>query len=285
MANRIPDWGAVVGLIGTGQEIHDGEESGLQQWVDAVYNTGTQANWDIHAPPGIVEQLNTSEIQVYSEPYLTLNTTIRSHFGEKLHHWVDGVLGHVETPYGDLRDMYESLKETGFKAQLLLQPSQSEDVPLTTGMRNLPKPLWYDLFISRQIYHAAMECERFNGQNRRTMGDGTTNIQQHPESCCALDLPFTEFDTQGLELDFTLVGWGTDFILEDGEWNNDRARNYAHTSDIKDPLYSTKKCLPRVATTRDGMILYLPDTELLGEVRHHLVQCGVEDLSETDALQ
>ena len=24
MANRIPDWGAVVGLIGTGQEIHEG---------------------------------------------------------------------------------------------------------------------------------------------------------------------------------------------------------------------------------------------------------------------
>ena len=118
MANRIPDWGAVVGLIGTGQEIHDGEESGLQQWVDAVYNTGTQANWDIHAPPGIVEQLNTGEIQVYSEPYLTLNTTIRSHFGEKLHHWVDGVLGHVETPYEDLRDMYDSLKETGFKIYL-----------------------------------------------------------------------------------------------------------------------------------------------------------------------
>ena len=117
MANRIPDWGAVVASsaqVGN----PDGGESGLQQWVDAVYNTSTQANWDIHAPPGIVEQLETGEIQVYAEPYLTLNTTIRSHFGEKLHHWVDGVLGHVETPYEDLRDMYESLKETGSKSTL-----------------------------------------------------------------------------------------------------------------------------------------------------------------------
>ena len=46
------DVAGCVGLIGTGQEIHDGEESGLQQWVDAVHNTGTQANWDIHADWG-----------------------------------------------------------------------------------------------------------------------------------------------------------------------------------------------------------------------------------------
>ena len=95
MANRIPDWAAVVGLIGSGQEIHDGEESGLQQWIDAVVNTGTGAMWDVHAPPGIVEQLNFRGIQTYSEPLLTLNTTIRSHFGENLHHWVNAVIGDI----------------------------------------------------------------------------------------------------------------------------------------------------------------------------------------------
>ena len=36
---------------------------------------------------------------------------------------------------------------------------------------------------------------------------------------------------------------------------------------------------------RDGMILYLPDTELLGEVRQHLFQSGVEDLDMVDKIQ
>ena len=65
-----------------------------------------------------------------------------------------------------------------------------------------------------------------------------------------------------------------------------RVGNYAHTSDIKDP-FTLRRNAYRVLLTRarDGMILYLPDTELLAEVRQHLVQCGVEDLSEVDALQ
>ena len=69
MANRIPDWATVVGLIGSGQEIHDGEESGLQQWIDAVVNTGTGAMWDVHAPPGIVEQLNFREYKLIRSHY------------------------------------------------------------------------------------------------------------------------------------------------------------------------------------------------------------------------
>ena len=54
MANRIPDWGAVVGLIGTTRDT-DGEESGLQQWVDQI-----QAKWrDMH----LLELLNNWKAQ------------------------------------------------------------------------------------------------------------------------------------------------------------------------------------------------------------------------------
>ena len=83
-----------------------------------------------------------------------------------------------------------------------------------------------------------------------------------------------------------LVGWGTDFILENGAWNNDRARNYAHTSDIKDP-FTLRRNAYRVLLTRarDGMILYLPDTELHSETRQHLFECGIEDLTEVDSSQ
>lgn len=35
-AERVPEWCVVVGLIGTGQEIHIGEEGGLVQWRNAV---------------------------------------------------------------------------------------------------------------------------------------------------------------------------------------------------------------------------------------------------------
>ena len=82
-----------------------------------------------------------------------------------------------------------------------------------------------------------------------------------------------------------LVG-GADFILQDGKWNNDLARNYAHTSKIKD-AFTLRRNAYRVLLTRarDGMILYLPNDELLNETREHLIRCGVEDLNFVDLIQ
>ena len=181
--------------------------------------------------------------------------------------------------------MYTSLKETGFK------------IYLTSNLRKAKMYLWNRYEKSPEARYGMICSSRdksLREHGMRTLqwpkspnyGRWYNEHQQHSESCCALDLPFTEFDTQGLELDFTLVGWGTDFILENGAWNNDRARNYAHTSDIKDP-FTLRRNAYRVLLTRarDGMILYLPDTELHSETRQHLLACGVENFSEVDSTQ
>ena len=109
---------------------------------------------------------------------------------------------------------------------------------------------------------------------------------RHADSCCALDLAVTEFDSQGLELDCTLVGWGNDFIIQNGKWNNDRAKRYAYTSEIKD-AFTLRRNAYRVLLTRarDGMILYVPSDELWNETREHLIKCGIEDLSMVDRDQ
>jgi hypothetical protein len=44
-AERIPEWCAIVGLIGTGQEIHLGEEGGLALWRKAVEESGLPHEW------------------------------------------------------------------------------------------------------------------------------------------------------------------------------------------------------------------------------------------------
>jgi len=47
-AMRIPEWCAVIGLIGGGQEIHTGEEAGLVQWRDAVERCADPSQWVVH---------------------------------------------------------------------------------------------------------------------------------------------------------------------------------------------------------------------------------------------
>ena len=147
-------------------------------------------------------------------------------------------------------------------------------------MRNSRSTVRYDLFTSDKSLHEwkTLQCEVLYGR-------WYNEHQQHPESCCSLDLPFTEFDTQGLEVDFFLVGWGTDFILENGAWNNDRTTELRPHIRHQRPVHSSSKCVPCAIDTsaRPKMILYLPDTEFHSEMRHHLFECGIEDLAEVDS--
>ncbi|MEZ4504269.1 MAG: DNA/RNA helicase domain-containing protein [Thermomicrobiales bacterium] len=48
LGERVTDWALIVGLIGEGQEIHLGEESGLGQWNDAIANS--RLPWIVHCP-------------------------------------------------------------------------------------------------------------------------------------------------------------------------------------------------------------------------------------------
>src|SRR5207247_7280970 len=47
-AERIPGWCVVIGLIGSGQEIHVGEEGGLVQWRQAVEQCTRPSAWIVH---------------------------------------------------------------------------------------------------------------------------------------------------------------------------------------------------------------------------------------------
>lgn len=52
-AERIPGWCVVIGLIGSGQEIHVGEEAGLVQWRYAVEQLKANSRWIVHGAPEV----------------------------------------------------------------------------------------------------------------------------------------------------------------------------------------------------------------------------------------
>ncbi len=51
IADRIPGWSVVIGLIGSGQEIHEGEEEGVGQWLSAIERSNR--TWDVHGSPDL----------------------------------------------------------------------------------------------------------------------------------------------------------------------------------------------------------------------------------------
>ena len=112
--------------------------------------------------------------------------------------------------------------------------------------------------------------------------------QHHPRSGCQLNTCMTEFGIQGLELDFCLIGWGTDYVLKDRQWSNHLMKNHARGVPVKDPL-SLRRNAYRVLLTRarDGFILYVPNDDgleekhkgSLEETRSWLQSCGVRELT------
>src|SRR5262249_26223730 len=77
--------------------------------------------------------------------------------------------------------------------------------------------------------------------------------------CRHLEACVTEFGAQGLELDATLLAWGTDFMLRDARWTNERARGYRRGANVRDP-FQLRVNAYRVLLTRgrDVCVVFVP---------------------------
>jgi DUF2075 family protein len=93
-------------------------------------------------------------------------------------------------------------------------------------------------------------------------------------SCCRLDTVATEFSSQGLELDCTLLAWGSDYQRQDGQWSIRWSRG--SRGSIRDPL-AMRRNVYRVLLTRgrDGTVIYVPAIDELEETAAYLLRCGV----------
>ena len=79
-ADRVPEWCVVIGLIGTGQEIHVGEEAGIGQWRRAVEGSARWREWRIHTPPAVSPEFQESAVPITRVPALKHHKLVRDAF-------------------------------------------------------------------------------------------------------------------------------------------------------------------------------------------------------------
>jgi DUF2075 family protein len=93
-------------------------------------------------------------------------------------------------------------------------------------------------------------------------------------SCCQLDTVATEFSSQGLELDFVLLAWGSDFVLVNGRWDISRSRGTR--GKVYDP-FRLRVNVYRVLLTRgrDGAVTFVPPLAHLDGTHDYLGRCGM----------
>jgi len=274
-AGRIPEWCAVIGLIGSGQEIHIGEEAGLVQWRKAVEGSAKPEAWTVIGPPQLQGVFEGSSVRFEETSTLSLDTEIRFHLAEDLHQFVNQLLK-GETPQANAA-LADKLDKQGYHLRLT-QDRETAEGYLRERYGENPEARFGLVASSKD-----RDLEEFGVANdyqstkRVRYGPWYSDPEDAPGglSCRLLNDAVTEFGAQGLELDAVLLAWGTDFMREKGFWTNRKARGYKYSARVRDP-YQLRLNSYRVLLTRgrDGVVVFIPPLPELEETHEYLQQSG-----------
>ena len=269
VAERIPEYAVMLALIGEGQEIHIGEEEGVEQWSDAVQ--GASEAWTVHLPERLEPEFNPS-LDLEPQSFLDLTTSLRTHLAEDVQRWVarllEGNIGGAEALAADIQDqgfaMYltRDLDAAKTYCRERYEGNQEKRYGLLASSKasNLPK---------HGVYNDYQSTKRLK------VGPWYIDSPDSPNSCCALGAVATEFACQGLELDFPIVCWGSDLRVQEGAWWSKASPR----SKARDPhrlrLNAYRVLLSR---GRDGFVVFVPPEKVLDETFGVLQKAGLVPL-------
>jgi hypothetical protein len=274
-AERIPEWCVVIALIGSGQEIHVGEEAGIGQWYDAVARAGSGGTWTGHGPPLMAEHFSGSAMVFDAKPSLSLDEELRFHGARDLHTFVAGLLA-GESP-GSLSQRASTLERDRYHLRITRDLETAKEY-LRERYRDDPSARFGLLASSKDRDLEAFGVPNsFQATKRVRFGPwyGDPEDSYSGQSCRRLETCVTEFGAQGLELDAALLAWGTDLIRDAGRWSNANARGYKRGAKVRDP-FQLRVNAYRVLLTRgrDGVVLFVPSVPILDETLDYLTASG-----------
>lgn len=282
-AGRVRDWSVIVGLVGSGQEIHIGEEGGLRLWADAIRGSAAPESWTVHVPPALAGSF--AGLAVQTSEKLTLDETLRSHRASRLHAFVAALLRRKPRSAAALRAVAGELMNAGHDLRIARDREPAERY-LRERYREDPAARFGLMASSRDRDLVGFGVPNdYQSTKRLRFGpwynDGEADEGQR--SCRHLQDCVTEFGAQGLELDAVLLAWGTDFALRNGAWNIERARKYkpGGNAEVRDP-WQLRANAYRVLLTRgrDAHVVFVPRLSELDETWDYLCASGFRPLTD-----
>jgi hypothetical protein len=277
LGERMPEWAVMIGLIGSGQEIFRGEEQGMEQWNHALAKMPSR--WTVHCPSldaqkQPLSELFTSVAAVEIDETLSLDHSLRSHLALDLPDWVAAMLT------GDITAaslIAPKILSAGFNlyitqdidsAKEYVRSRYAGDEDARYGLLASNKDRSLPTFGVRNDYPIQKNLKNH-------IGPYFVDPPQSRRSCRQLTDVATPFECQGLELDFPIVCWGDDLWWDGSTW----AIRDPRRSQERDP-YRLRLNGYRVLLTRgrDGMIIFVPPTDILQRTYSVLLDAGCQIL-------
>lgn len=255
---RLP-WACLICLVGPGQEINRGE-GGLPLWAQAISDTddwsGFASEAALHERAGIQglgDVVDIKELDLQLDPGLHLKTNVRAYRSSLHGRWVEALLvgriedaaaiagamqhppAYVARDLAALRAWLKKRRRGGHRVGLLASSSATRLV--ADGIP--PSPRSNDLL---QVGHWFL----------RPTGDY--------RSSNALEVPLSEFVSQGLEIDYAGICWGNDLVWCDQQWLPRKMRGPSWSS-VKNPetrQYRINTYRVLLTRARAGMAILVP---------------------------
>lgn len=255
--DRHQDWSTIVCLVGGGQEIHTGESAGISGWLEALNKKFP--HWDIYISDKIIEKeyindfniyklLNSSNIKIVSD--LHLSTSIRSFRGERVSKFVKEVLDNkpelAKVTLLSMKDNYPIVLTRSIdkaKQWVLNQSKGTERFGLIASSR-----------AKRLRKHGIWVKNEINAVT------WFLNDKEDVRSSYYLEETATEFDVQGLELDYSIVCWGADLRMTDKGFYlyNFSGTTWKKIKNTEDQLFLINAYRVLLTRARQGIVIFIP---------------------------
>ena len=283
--DRHKDWAVIICLVGGGQEINTGE-AGLPEWFDSIRRAFP--DWDVYITP----QLNDDEyrrgrtwqsminvLNIYENKDLHLATSVRSFRTPDLAAFVKALL---DADTAKARELHQHIKD---KYPIVITRDLNK---AKNWVKNKCQGTTrYGLLASSGAIR--LKPEGIFVKNEVSVENWFLNGKDDVRSSYMLEDVVTEFDIQGLELDYSVVAWDADYRFVDGEWtyNNFVGNRWNSVGSEERKLYLKNAYRVLLTRARQGMAIFVPygnesdvtrSPEFYDGIYNYLKNIGVDEI-------
>lgn len=285
--DRHTDWCVVICLVGGGQEINTGE-AGLTEWILALRDQFPI--WDVHVSSRLEDRdyiwdeavgRELSRTSTSWENALHLGVSIRSFRAESLSEFVSHI---VENRPEEARETYAHIADnypifltrslTDARSWLRKKGRGSERYGLiaSSGASRLrAEGIWIKAKVDAPAWFL--------------------NDREDVRSSYYLEEVATEFDIQGLELDWACVCWDADFRYQNNQWHsfNFRGTKWQRVNANEKRLFLKNAYRVLLTRARQGLAIFVPHgdkndptrtPDIYDQTYEYLTRCGLIGTAE-----
>lgn len=282
--DRHKNWAVIVCLVGGGQDINTGE-AGIQEWFDSLRRSFP--DWKVFVSNKITDKEyvgNTSyntlikDLNYSIVEELHLSISLRSFRSEKVanfvHYLLDNEKEKAKTIYNEIKKVYPiymtrdlNVAKNWIKRQTQNKNSRYGLIASSRAKRLRADGIW-------------VECKC---KPEKWFLEGKDDIK----SSYYMEEIATEFDIQGLEIDYAIVGWDADYRYENNKFECYRPCGSKWQTINKEDNRRYLKNAYRVLLTRsrEGFVIFIPKGDNSDQTRlckyydglwNYLKEVGIE---------